>query len=507
MSEDLNYYSTPRIRQNLRYFVTGRVLGALGTFAATVLVVRHLSVADYGVFTTAVGSSIVFGLTFGLGIERLIPRYLSDLRSKGDMRGVALLSWAFLLARVALLLPAFLLVHASWDLISDAMRIQLDARVYWGLIAYIGAFLIGKQSSDTLQAILCHREAAFAFVADALVRVAILVFFVWGEGMSLEVALWAYVAGAISGALISLVGMFRHFADVHDTTTASEKISSAAIFRYGWHAYLHNLGGILLTPQALRIFCATLLGAVGVAALGFAQSMTEFVRRYLPVNFLISMIEPIFISRYRETGDFKTLEAFTSIIFKINLFFLAPLASWLAFSGHDALDLMTGGKYLDQLWLLIGLLLLLALESHRTLIHLVIMAVDETWLLVMSQFWPLAMLAILLGLVVLYGLPGFLCGLGGIAVFINTYLVLQLRRKGYPYRLDWRNIARICMNAAVAGGAGAIVSTQLGGWIGSLLAAMTVAVVFLGIGFFWRTFSVAEKKQIDRLIGRPLWVW
>ena len=237
--------------------------------------------------------------------------------------------------------------------------------------------------------------------------------------------------------------MHRHFAAEPDASSAANALSPKAVAQYGWHAYLHNLG----TPDSsgpqnhLRLY----VGATGVAALGFAQSMAEFVRRYLPVNFLISMIEPIFISRYRADKDFGALDALVSVIFKINLFVLAPLVSWLAFSGEGVLDLMTGGKYLDQLWLLIGLLVLLAFESHRTLIHLIVMAIDETWLLVMSQFWPLAMLAGLLVLIVFYGLAGFLAGLSGISAFINLYLVYRLRQKGYPYRPDWKNIARICL--------------------------------------------------------------
>lgn len=507
MGEDSSYYNTTRIRRSLRHFISGRMVGALGAFAATILVVRHLSVADYGVFTTAVGSSIVVGLVFGLGIEKLIPRYLPELRSRGDLREMALLGWVFLLLRMFLLLPAFVLLYLCWDLIADAMRIDPDASVYWGLIAYIGAFLLGKQASDTLQAILCHREAALGLVADALVRVAILGGFAWYGGLTLNVALWAYVGGALTGALVCLGGMRLRFAAPGIVPKSGMKIESASLVQYGWHSYLHNLGGIPMTPQALRIFCATLLGAAGVAALGFAQSLTEFARRYLPVNFLIGMIEPIFISRYRETRDFKSLELLVSVMLKLNLFILAPMVSWLAFSGRGALDLMTGGKYLDQMWLLIGLLVLLALESHRTLIHLVIMAVDETWLMVMSQFWPLAMLVALGALVIGYGLTGLLGGLAGIALFVNVYLVRRLRDKGYPYRPDWKNIARMALYATAAGMVGEFVGGHIGGWAGSLVAAATVATVFLGIGTFWRTFSPDEKNVIDRLIGKPLWAW
>jgi O-antigen/teichoic acid export membrane protein len=507
MRQETGYYTTSRIRKNLRYFISGRVVGALGTFIATVLVVRHLSVTEYGVFTTALGSSIVCGLVFGLGIERLIPRYLSEFRSEGDMRAVALLSWMFLLARILLLVPAFLLIYGFWDLIAAVLKTELDTSVFWLVIAYIGAFLLGKQSSDTLQAILSHRAASFGFMADALIRVAVLGFLAWRGELSLKAALSAYAAGALAGALVCLWGMHRHFAAERDASSSTNALSPTAVAQYGWHAYLHNLGGILLTPQALRIICASMLGATGVAALGFAQSMTEFVRRYLPVNFLISMIEPIFISRYRADKDFGALDALVSVIFKINLFVLAPLVSWLAFSGEGVLALMTGGKYLDQLWLLTGLLILLAFESHRTLIHLVVMAIDETWLLVMSQFWPLAMLAVLLVLIGLHGLAGFLAGLSGISAFVNLYLVYRLRQKGYPYRPDWKNIARICLNAAIAGGVGAVFNAHMGGWQGSLLAAAAVGAVYLGLGFVRRSFSATEKELIDRLIGKPLWVW
>jgi O-antigen/teichoic acid export membrane protein len=116
-----SFYNTSRIRQNLPYFISGRLVSALGTFGSMVLIVRALSVADFGVFSIIVGSSIIFGMVCGLGIERLIPRYLSELRSAGMLGRAAYLAWLLLLARIILLLPAFLILYYLWDLVGNTL--------------------------------------------------------------------------------------------------------------------------------------------------------------------------------------------------------------------------------------------------------------------------------------------------------------------------------------------------------------------------------------------------
>jgi len=472
-----------------------------------VLVVRHLSISDYGAFTIAVGSSILFGLICGVGIERLIPRYLSELQARGEISSLARLSWLLLLARIVFLLPAFAITYLSWDLICHIMRIELQHDYYWVLISYVAAFLVGKQCADTLQAILRNREAAFGSGADALVRLGVLGYFSWRDELSLVIALWAYIAGAAIGAAVCVSAMWRHFVYSSDKSKTKGIIEYPVLLRYSWHAYLHNLGGILLTPQALRMLCASLLGAVGIAALGFAQSLVEFVRRHLPVNFLTTLIEPIFIGRYRETKDFNLLNTFTSVILKINLFILAPFVCWTAISGYGILSLITAGKYLDSIWLLVVLLTLIAFESHRTLLHLIIMAVDETWLLVMSQFWPNVFLFLLLAGVYFFGLVGFVVCLGFISVFNNIYLIRNLRRRKYAYEVDWRNISKLCFLSLVGSGVGFIVSQNIEGWLGSLTAAVVTSVIFLVTTYITKAFSSAERDLINRLIGRPLWVW
>ncbi len=504
-----SFFSTSRVRKNLLYLIIGRGISALGTFGSIVLIVRHLSISDFGVFSVVVGSSIIFGLVCGLGIERLIPRYLSEMRSAGAVEKAAYLAWLFLLARMVLLLPAFLVLYLVWGLVSAQLQVDLNTEIYWASVAYIGAFLIGKQAADTLQAVMSHREASLGYAVDAAVRLLALGLLSLSDNFSLATALWAYFTGAAVGAAICLGGMLRIFSARIESPFRGGKhgISPAKLAQYGWHAYLHNVGGIILTPQALRIFCASLLGASGVAALGFAQSFSEFAKRYLPVVFLGSMIEPILIGRYRETKDFAMLNGMVSVVLKINLFMLLPVVGWLAMSGDGAIALITGGKYVEQSWLLVGLLGLLIFDVHRALLNMSIMAVDATWLLVLSQAWSSVMLAGLLALVYYLGLAGLLGGLAVIVVFVNYLLVRQLRNCGHDYRPDWKGITRVGMNATVASMIGLAVSRSIEDWPGSLLAATTVVAVFLGIGYWNKVFGTEERKLINKLLGRSVWVW
>lgn len=505
--QEATLYSGARVRRSLKFFVSGRVIAAVCAFLATVLVVRELTINEYAAFVLAIGSPIVFGLICGLGMERVIPRFLPELHSQGKRHELANLSWMLLLARVLLLTPAFLALYLLWNLILQQVSIELPVSYLPLLIAYIVAFLVTKQTADTLQALLHNREASLATSADALTRLGTLYYFAWFDGLNLQTALWSYIAGAVVGGITGIVAMSSHLPLATDPARRGFGLPLNDLLKYSSHAYLHNLGGILLTPQALRIVCAPLLGATGTAALGFAQSMVEFFRRHLPVNFLIGMIEPILIGRYRETRNFGLLNSYASAILKVNLFLLLPFSCWLAMAGDSAIALVTGGKYLDSIWLLAGLLILLALEGHRTLLHVIIMAVDETWLLVLSQFWPNVLLVVLVSAVYIFGLQGLLAALAGIFLFVNIYLARLLRSKGHDYMLDVAGVARLGLLSLLAGCTGVLVDQAIDGIEGSLAAGIATLTIFLVGAYRFKAFSATERDIINRLIGRPVWLW
>lgn len=500
-------YSGTRIRRSLKFFVSGRVIAAVCAFLATVIVVRELTINDYAAFILAIGSPIVFGLICGLGMERVIPRFIPELHSQGKRQELANLSWMLLFARVLLLTPAFLVLYLLWNLILQLVSIDIPVSYLPLLIAYIVTFLVAKQTADTLQALLHNREASIATSADALTRLGMLYYFVWFDGLNLQTALLSYIAGSVVGGIAGILAMLSLLPPVTRPAKLGVGLSIGELLKYSSHAYLHNVGGILLTPQALRIVCAPLLGATGTAALGFAQSMVEFVRRHLPVNFLIGMIEPILIGRYRETRNFTLLNSYASAILKVNLFLLLPFACWIAFAGDSAVALITGGKYLDSIWLLAGLLILLALEGHRTLLHVIIMAVDETWLLVLSQFWPNVLLVVLVSAIYFFGLQGLLAALAGIFLFVNIYLARSLRSKGHNYMLDSNGMARLGVLSLLSGCTGVLIDQAIGGLEGSLAAGVTTLTIFLVGAYRFKAFSAMERDIINRLIGRPIWLW
>jgi len=503
------YYSAPRVRRSLGHFLVGRGVTACASVAVAVLLVRHLSVADYAGYTALSGLLMLLVIASNGGLERVVPRYFPVLRQRGAEAELRVFFWRLLGLRVALLLACL----GVLALLQAQLTSWLSVPAQGGLAAAFGVYVLGfglsLHLSRCLQSLLLQREASTGMALEWILKAAALGALLVRDGaLLLTDAIWVHGVTACLGAAYMLIRLAAHLRARGTGPVRERVLDYRRVARMGLDNYLQTLAGLHTTPAAGRLLAAHLLAASATATLGFAYAVAGILRRYLPANLLIGLIEPSIMARHSEASDFRRTAELAGMVLKFNLFILAPAVAWLCLSGRPLVEWVTDGKYGEGVWLIAVLMVVLMLQSHRLVLQILANAVEQSRLLVQSNLVSLPLVLVAAAGAWAFGAAGLIGGILLILVFRDAYLGARLGAAGYPYASDWRGLGRIGAFAGLAGAGGALASAAWSeGAAGSLLACLVTASLFLALSYVWKPFTGAERATLNRVLGKPLFVW
>lgn len=109
-------------------------------------------------------------------------------------------------------------------------------------------------------------------------------------------------------------------------------------------------------PTVLVLFIERFLGITATAAFGFARTLTDQVRKYLPSELLIGMIRPMIISEFERSQSMPLLALHHGMLLKFGMIPVALAISAVIGFGHALVELAGGAKYPESEQLLLGLL-------------------------------------------------------------------------------------------------------------------------------------------------------
>ncbi|RMD58333.1 hypothetical protein D6833_12985, partial [Candidatus Parcubacteria bacterium] len=280
------------------------------------------------------------------------------------------------------------------------------------------------------------------------------------------------------------------------------------MLRLGFENYVQTLVGIHNSPHAGKLVSATLLPAAATAAFGFAHALIGMIRRYLPAQLLLGLIEPVIMARYSERGDFAQASHLGGIVLKLNLFVLAPLMAWMGIDGDLLIDWISDGKYGRDAWMVAVLLVWLILENDWLVLKMLANAVEVSGKLVRATLWTWLLVPPVLAGVFALGAPALVAGALIFAFSRNVLLVRSLTRSGYIHRMDLRGNLLIAGNAVLATLVATRLTSEMEPVLLRILASLTLtATLYLLFSWLIKPFRPAERETINRFIGRKLFVW
>ena len=495
------HYDASRVKRSLVHFLTGKAFTAVSTLLVLLLLARALPKADYAILIVFEALINLTGMAASFGINQTLLRYVPELRTANN--GLALYrlirnalvsrAWVFGLAVIGLA------AMAPWlaDWLGFSKRIHLFP---WYLLAGWMA-LMWLMLAQVMESLLWQKTSQYTIAATAALRLTLLgVSYLRGELDLVRVVMIEIICQSLTLALL-LLGMWhnqRQDPRRHEGSLAWFGENQNRISRYALSGYGFSLSTLLYGSQPNRAIAARFLSPHAMGDYGFADSLTNLFRRFLPSALLIGFIRPLYFARYAETGQLQYLERMANLIFRVNLVFLGGVILALLFFGGPVLDVLTAGKYGSTVYLAAAMLGVLTLESLQIQHVLLCQTLERNGLLIYSNLILSGSLLVSLPLFPVIGAWAIvLANLAGNALAI-AFIRIRLAPQAHAFSLDMPLILRVLLGFALAAGVGYeaqhAISLIWGGLAGML--ALLLLLVWLP------PFSREELAQLRGLMKR-----
>lgn len=509
------HYSKQAVSASLAHFVLGRSIGMLLAFALLLLLVRVLPAGAYGTYVTLLSLLEVVQIVSSVGLILAAQRYLPELRAANRNAALLRLLSRLLVARAVTLGLAVAACYPLAGWIVSFFGVDASAavvRLYLAIVFFEGIARYVEVCQDSL---LRQKASQSTMLLRTALRLSMLGAMAYGAGPEVDLTDWLLIdlSASVAGCLFGLASLFRFMRALpaeSGTSRESDTELYARARRYLPPAYGAQVLYTAWSIETIKLVAARLVGAAQMAPFGFAAVLNSMLVRYLPVFLLMNLVRPLFVAA-RVRDDYRTrLPFMATMMFKLNVFVLAPVLALLVVAHTELADLLTGGRFPESGQFLLLLAPVLLAQGLRGGIGLVSHAMELGNANLVGT--ALGTGGLVVGVLAAYYLDlRFLClGLLLSEVALCLYSTWALRRRQIMVSLDLASLARIALSAGVSG---------LVIW-GTLLAMLQwPPVARLALAFFFgtavyllvarliRPFRASERDLINSILKRDFFHW
>ena len=461
------------------------------SLATIVMVARFLNLQEYAAYVALQALTSVLGDV--VASQAVLFRYLPELRAAGNNLATyrlllfGMLFRGLLIGAVMFLVYPFLPTLAGWFKLTEwqwllpwYLGMAFIRLVMFSLALALESLLWQKQSqySQLIGNIIKLTAVISLIVTGSLDLVSLLVVETCCEGLTLVLLIY-------TGYRSWLLDERRHEGDISWLDQNRPRM-----FRYGMWSFFLNQSRLLYGSAPNRLATAHYLTTGDLATFGFADSLTNLARRFMPTWLFIGLIRPIFMARYSSKDAFAPLGHMADLIFRLNTGIISFPMVLLFVAGEPLFDWATGGKYGVAAHLLAGFLVLLILEGAYLLMEVLTQTVEKNQIMVFTNLVQSSTLLLAIPFFPLVGLWALIfANITGTAIaFVVVYLWLRY----YGYRTQF-NI-KLLILLLVYAGAGALLGWQVMSTTGSAwLAACSV------VGIFALAYLIKPPLSIDEI--------
>jgi len=478
-----NPYTHDNARRGALHYLMGRGAAGVAGFLTIILLVRYMDLHNYAAYTAMTGLVAMCGVLAGLGMERVVSRYVPEGRLYQSVDLLGHFIWITSLVRLFAALLVVILLYAAWPFVDDFLAVS-DFRVFSIALAFfIVAEVMFQHFSSVLQSLVMQKTLTQLLVIQWAGRLLMIAGFVWMKsGIDWEDALWVFAIPEVLGVAGFVLVIRHHLRGLSEPEP--NDLSDQPWPAWGKIADtgMHNYGFTLLAapPQGyfMKLLTAAYLPVEVVAAYGFFVSIAEKARQYIPLHFFYGLLEPMMIASYLKDRDFSALSQRCQLLYKSNLLLMVPAIAWVAVAGDAIVGMLTAGKFQGLSWILVLVMVQLTIGSHVVLLQLILNSLEKSRLLIQASMVALPVMLVFMAMAI--GMSPFWLLVAPIlfSLVMNLYIVIQLAVAGHKYQPSWKMLGTV----TIAGLLG-FAATELLGFAVSFEAdwIATATVAFFGV--------------------------
>jgi stage V sporulation protein B len=464
------------------------------------ILVRKLSLANYGLYSVMLSAYAMGTLIFSLGALPIIQRYLPELIARGNRQG------AIQLKRIAAgihLVGSLMIAAICWGF-QDQLATWLNAPEFPGLLPYFFLFLLLKFEASVYEEMLtAHRSQKFRNLSLAgfqAVKFALFWLALPQDGEIGTVMLYL----VLSNALLLGMMMARAFGlDRELPAGTDEPLPWRRMIRYGLLRYTTTLTLVGFFADIDIWFITHYHDTEAAGLYGFATKNVHMLANLVPTHFLLVVLVPVYVREYTRRQDPQQLIRVFAFFNKVVTAFLAPTLVGSLLLAVPITGLIFDPKFLPSVPVFrvffVGMFIFYFCNTSSFLL----VVLERPEITLYSRIFVVYNIIMDIVLIPPYGIMGAAIATGSAMAmgYIFTYLMVK---RVIPIRIPWGATFRTFAYSGIM--ALAIWPLLASGWISTvprLLAAVGLGAVVYGL-LAWRlpVFSHDERAHLNGALRR-----
>ncbi len=494
------------------HFLLGKSLGMLLGLGLLLVLVRALSVQDYAFYVAALALLEITSQLSSFGLHAAAQRYLPEYFHNGEGRRLSRLIGWLSVARLITLVLAVGLVYSLFNLFAPTFALTGYSTAVSLYLLVILSEGFARYLDVMFDSLLMQGVTQVSLLARSTIRLAGLGYLLHTGGGPVTLTTWIWVdacaglAGASWGSY--RLWLFTRRAKLHQPGTGVE-LNVRRYFRFSLPNYLAASLYTASGQEVIKLVAARILPITQFAAFGFAASLSAMLQRYLPMFLLIGMIRPLFVAARQRQDYARRLPFMAALVFKLNVFFLAPAIAFLAIAGEPLAHLLTGGRYPETGSYLLALSFLLLAQALRGVASLTAQAMENARAPLIGTSLGLGGLLLGVSLSHWLGAHGLILGLILSEMMFAGWVFHALQDSGLKHAPHWSGYLRLLLGLLLATGFVVLLYGQIAatGAIALATGALVIVLVYLLVCALFKPFTQQERDTLNGILRKKVFVW
>ena len=452
-------FSGERLKRGLMHFVLGKGVSAIAGMLAMMLVIRELTIESFAAYSVLVALVEMLTTISGLGLVHVLLRYVPELYNKHFQTSLRQLILGSLSLRSGVLLLASLAAYALADQFAPLVGLGAAIVAYKVFLLVVILRSTTHFLSQILESTLHQGTVQLGFTSATIVRLVGMLYLLNIGHVQLIDVIWVEVISDALSFVIMLYGVINlardHSAENKNDDGSWLNVNLKPIAKFALAGYLQHLAITPYGGHTNRLVGGGMLSIGAMAAYGFAQSLYEYVKRYMPAQLLVGLIRPVVIARYSESRDFSVAAGLCSSVLQINILIIMGMYAMLVVGGGEALLAISAGKYGAETMLILSILfMVLLLETQRQQLELLVQTVERYHFLIFSNILLATSIVLAVILLPLLGAGAFPAANAVGLLAANYWVQRKMQSAGFYFKHDWFASARalvLCIVSALLG--------------------------------------------------------
>lgn len=493
-----------QIRKSSFYTIAAKLVTPIVTFLTTIYIVRMLSVNDYGVYNVLLAVMGYIGIFSSFGLPSIFQRYIPEFHERREIANLKRLITQGSLLMITLSAVFILLVILFSSQVGRLFKIDNWLNYFKLFSLGIIFSLEGSLLAIALTSLFLHKYFVISNIVYVFTRAGVL-YFLLKAGRGLEGLLLGEVAAY--GILIMMF-VYCYYSKFSRLNTINNKSSfpMKRLSRYGGFSYLNEMGVMILDVSTDFLIISIFLGPLAVGIYSFANRVSQLFSRIIPHTLLGEVIRPSFFSKFTKTDNPKDLQKMGNLLVKIIAFCSIPLTFGIFILGDKIILHLFDPKYMSSLKVLWIVATFLTIRAFRFPLGLILQAAEKVNIIFYSKIFSVYNLILDLIVVKFWGITGIALVTGSAILFQNLFMYFFI----YKYirlHLCIRSLVIIALNSIMMSFSIFWLRKYVVGLASLIVIVILGVMVYLAIAFLNKAFTQEERRIVNSIIGKPIFVF